>query len=75
MPVDAALAAKVDTANAAAATAARSVESFTRGLITGEPEDLSGLAGTALEDLFVFGDIRDAVREGYGLPPASRPTS
>jgi hypothetical protein len=51
-------------ANAAAATAARSVESFTRGLITGEPEDLSGLAGTALGDLFVFGDIRDAVREG-----------
>ncbi len=64
VPVDAALAAKVDTANAAAATAARSVESFTRGLITGEPEDLSGLAGTALGDLFVFGDIRDAVREG-----------
>ena len=64
VPVDAALAAKVDTANAAAATAARSVESFTRGLITGEPEDLSGLAGTALGDLFVFGDIRDALREG-----------
>jgi hypothetical protein len=63
VPVDAALAAKVDTANAAA-TAARSVESFTRGLITGEPEDLSGLAGTALGDLFVFGDIRDALREG-----------
>ena len=67
VPVDAALAAKVDTANAAAATAARSVESFTRGLITGEPEDLSGLAGTALGDLFVFGDIRDALREGTRL--------
>ena len=64
VPVDAALAAKVDAANAAGATAARSVESFTRGLITGEPEDLSGLAGTALGDLFVFGDIRDALREG-----------
>ena len=64
VPVDAALAAKVDTANAGAASAARSVESFARGLITGEPDDLSGLAGTALGDLFVFGDIRDAVREG-----------
>ena len=64
VPVDAALAAKFDTANAGAASAARSVESFARGLITGEPDDLSGLAGTALGDLFVFGDIRDAVREG-----------
>ena len=64
VPVDAALAAKVDTANAGAASAARSVENFARGLITGEPDDLSGLAGTALGDLFVFGDIRDAVREG-----------
>ncbi len=45
----------------------RSLGSFTRGLITGEPEDLSGLAGTALGDLFVFGDIRDAVREGTRL--------
>jgi hypothetical protein len=64
VPVDTALAAKVDAANAGAASAARSVESFARGLITGEPDDLSGLAGTALGDLFVFGDIRDAVREG-----------
>ena len=31
------------------------------------PEDLSGLAGTAFGDLFVFGDIRDAVREGTRL--------
>jgi hypothetical protein len=51
-------------AKVGAASAARSVESFARGLITGEPDDLSGLAGTALGDLFVFGDIRDAVREG-----------
>jgi len=62
--VDDALAAKVEAANAGAATAQRSFESFARGFITGEPDDLSGLAGTALGDLFVFGDIRDAVREG-----------
>src|SRR3978361_1981577 len=35
-----------------------------RGRIRGEPKDMAGLAGTALGDLFVFGDIRDAAREG-----------
>jgi hypothetical protein len=67
VPVDAVLVAKVEEINAGAATAQRSLESFARGLISGEPEDLSGLAGTALGDLFVFGDIRDAVREGTRL--------
>jgi hypothetical protein len=65
--VDPALAQKVELANAASATAARSLESFTRGFIVGEPDDLSALAGTAVGDLFVFGDIRDAAREGTKL--------
>ena len=52
--------AAVDDANSASAAAG----SFASGLITGEPKDMVGLAGTALGDLFVFGDIRDAVREG-----------
>ena len=52
--------AALDQANSAGATAAR----FAGGLITGEPKDVAGLAGAALGDLFVFGDIRDAVREG-----------
>jgi hypothetical protein len=52
--------AAVDYANSATGAA----ESFARGLITGEPDDLAGLAGTALGDLFVVGDIRDAAREG-----------
>jgi hypothetical protein len=67
VPVDPALAEKVELANGTAATAARSFASFTRGLITGEPEDISGMVGTAAGDLFVFGDIRDAVREGTRL--------
>jgi hypothetical protein len=67
VPVDAVLAEKVDAANAAAATAARSLASFARGLVTGEPGDVSGLVGTAAGDLFVFGDIRDALREGARL--------
>jgi hypothetical protein len=62
--VDPALAAQVADANSAAAVAKRSAGSFAQGLITGEPEDLAGLAGTTLGDLFVFGDIRDAIREG-----------
>ncbi len=40
---------------------------FAKGFVTGEPDDAVGLAGTALGDLFVFGDIRDAVREGSRL--------
>ena len=52
--------AAVEEANSASAHAMN----FTRGLITGEPDDVVSLAGTALGDLFVFGDIRDAVREG-----------
>lgn len=64
VPVSADLLAKVDAATRAAASATAQAESFTRGLITGEPDDLVSLAGTALGDLFVFGDIRDAIREG-----------
>ena len=52
--------AAVEDANSASAAAG----SFASGFITGEPKDMVGLAGTAVGDLFVFGDIRDAVREG-----------
>jgi hypothetical protein len=65
--VDPALAEQVAEANAAADSVSHSVESFAHGLFTGQPEDLAGLAGTALGDLFVFGDIRDAAREGSRL--------
>ena len=65
--VDPALAEQVAEANAAADSVSHSVESFAHGLFTGQPEDFAGLAGTALGDLFVFGDIRDAAREGSRL--------
>jgi hypothetical protein len=64
VPVDPALAQKIEDANSSAASAARAAGNFARGFVTGEPDDLVGLAGTAVGDLFVFGDIRDAVREG-----------
>ena len=62
--VPVALAEKVNAAVEQANSATAHIESFARGLITGEPENIVGLAGTALGDLFVYGDIRDAVREG-----------
>jgi hypothetical protein len=58
------LAARLADANSASASAMRNAGSFAHGLIIGEPSDMVGLAGTALGDLFVFGDVRDAVREG-----------
>lgn len=62
--LDQAQVAKVDAAVAQANSTQASVESFAQGLVTGEPNDAVGLAGTITGDLFVFGDIRDAVREG-----------
>ncbi len=67
IPLDPALVARVDAAVDAENSAASSAGRFARGLVTGEPDDLTSLAGTALGDLFVFGDIRDAVREGSRL--------
>jgi len=40
---------------------------FATGLVTGQADDLAGLSGTVAGDLFVFGDIRDVVREGKHL--------
>jgi len=65
--VDPALAGQVEAAKAASASARHAIGSFAQGLITGEPSDMAGLAGTAVGDLFVFGDIRDALREGTRL--------
>ena len=40
---------------------------FAVGLVTGNAEDVASLSGTVAGDLFVFGDIRDVVREGKHL--------
>ncbi|TAK49370.1 MAG: hypothetical protein EPO23_04070 [Xanthobacteraceae bacterium] len=58
------VAAEVTRAEQEARAPARVGGRFVRGFITGESEDIAGLAGTVTGDLFVFGDIRDAVREG-----------
>src|SRR5579859_5010736 len=40
---------------------------FATGLVTGTADDVGSLSGTIAGDLFVFGDIRDVVREGKHL--------
>lgn len=40
---------------------------FASGLVTGNADDVASLSGTVAGDLFVFGDIRDMVREGKHL--------
>jgi hypothetical protein len=40
---------------------------FATGLVTGDADDVASLSGTVAGDLFVFGDIRDIVREGKHL--------
>jgi hypothetical protein len=49
--------------NSAGAVAGR----FAHGLVTGEGDDRASLSGTLAGDLFVFGDVRDVVREGKRL--------
>jgi hypothetical protein len=43
----------------------RAATRFGKGLFTGEPDGVAGLAGAAAGDLLVFGDVRDLAREGY----------
>ena len=62
--LDAPLLARVSGAVLKAESNAQMLESFAQGFVSGEPKDAAGLAGTVSGDLFVFGDIRDAVREG-----------
>ena len=62
--IDPVLAQRVKDARAKHDTIAGTAGRFVHGLWTGEPSDLPSLAGTAFGDLFVFGDIRDAAREG-----------
>jgi hypothetical protein len=64
VPVDPAVAGAVKDAADKQSSVRGTAGRFVRGLWTGEPSDMASLAGTAVGDLFVFGDIRDAAREG-----------
>lgn len=56
---------KAESAERDAAAPSSRAASFARGFVTGKPEDVSSAAGMLAGDLFVFGDIRDVVREGW----------
>ncbi len=56
---------KTESAERDAAMPSSKAASFVRGFITGKPEDVASAAGMLTGDLFVFGDVRDVVREGW----------
>jgi hypothetical protein len=58
---------RVSDAVTEANSSAHMAESFAGGLVTGNADDVASLSGTVVGDLFVFGDIRDVVREGKHL--------
>lgn len=58
---------RVSDAVAETGSAAHFARRFATGLVTGNAEDVASLSGTVAGDLFVFGDIRDVVREGKNL--------
>lgn len=58
---------RVNEAVAVDASAANFAKRFATGFVTGNADDLGSLSGTMAGDLFVFGDIRDAIREGKHL--------
>ena len=58
---------RVNEAVAEDSTASHFARRFATGLVTGNADDAGSLSGTVAGDLFVFGDIRDVVREGKHL--------
>jgi hypothetical protein len=48
-------------------SASHFAKGFASGLVTGNADDVASMSGTVAGDLFVFGDIRDVVREGKHL--------
>ena len=62
-----ALSTRVSEAVAEESSASHFAKGFAAGLVTGNADDVASLSGTVAGDLFVFGDIRDVVREGKHL--------
>lgn len=58
---------RVTEAVAADRSTSHFAKQFATGLVTGNADDVASLSGTVAGDLFVFGDIRDVVRESKHL--------
>jgi hypothetical protein len=58
---------RVHDAVAESNSASHFAKQFASGLVTGNADDVASMSGTVAGDLFVFGDIRDVVRESKHL--------
>ncbi|UGA47912.1 hypothetical protein HU230_0018530 [Bradyrhizobium quebecense] len=58
---------RVDDAQAEQSSTTHFAKGFAAGLVTGNADDVASLSGIVAGDLFVFGDVRDVVREGKHL--------
>jgi hypothetical protein len=67
IPVTDDLSKRVGDAVAEAGSTSHFAKGFASGLATGNADDVASMSGTVAGDLFVFGDIRDVVREGKHL--------
>jgi hypothetical protein len=67
VPVTDELAGRVRDAVAEANSTSHFARGFASGLVTGNADDVASMSGTVAGDLFVFGDIRDVVRESKHL--------
>jgi hypothetical protein len=67
IPVSEELSQRVSEAVAEENSSSHFATRFATGLVTGNADDVASLSGTLAGDLFVFGDIRDVVREGKHL--------
>ena len=67
IPVSDDLSQRVSDAVTEANSSSHFAKRFATGLVTGNADDVASLSGTVAGDLFVFGDIRDVVREGKHL--------
>jgi hypothetical protein len=67
IPVTDELSKRVGDAVAEAGSTSHFAKGFASGLVTGNAGDVASMSGTVAGDLFVFGDIRDVVREGKHL--------
>jgi hypothetical protein len=67
VPLSEALSKRVSDAVTEQNSTSHFAKNFAAGLVTGNADDVASLSGTIAGDLFVFGDIRDVVREGKHL--------
>jgi hypothetical protein len=67
IPVADDLSRRVDDAVVEENSSSHFAKRFATGLVTGNADDVASLSGTVAGDLFVFGDVRDVVREGKHL--------